>query len=521
MSTPRIVTTALVGTARQENADIVTGTPVDTLVSTLSAGEFERQLLLQAGAWAIYRQAGRMTEHIEEVPESAPDESLPACSLAVSVLLHRLLLGEHKNLLPEALEYLRMESLRIPFELLPLALAVRTKSLQSAVFPVLGERGMWLSQFNPEWAWVKNFLPASANALPYEAEITWHEGTTGQRCEVLRRLRAIDPTLAREWLEAAWMQEKAEVRLELLRTLEVGLSEEDEPFLEKVLDDRAASVNAEVPPLLARIPASAFARRMLGRADAIVTNLQGKLRLKLPTTFDKAWQRDGIIEKPQASLDERSWWLIQILAYIPLTHWEEQFKISPVELIEMADTDKFGNSIIEGWSLAAQIFEAELWIEPLWDWWQRQQRKKTLGGTTTSDMRATLMKHMTDRLAERKIQQMMVNHTLPENADWEALLSEVPTPWSSEFGDTYLQTLRQYVALLKLSTKNYYPSSDSWFSSLETASTQLPSSCFTAALEVWLLAEGNDWQTEQWLQQLQEFTETLRLRQRLLEEIMK
>jgi hypothetical protein len=64
MSTPLIVTTALVGTARQENADIVTGTPVDTLVSTLSAGEFERQFLLQAGAWAIYRQAGRMTEHI-------------------------------------------------------------------------------------------------------------------------------------------------------------------------------------------------------------------------------------------------------------------------------------------------------------------------------------------------------------------------------------------------------------------------------------------------------------------------
>jgi Family of unknown function (DUF5691) len=521
MSTPQFVTTALVGTARQEQADIVTGTPVDTLVAELPAGEFERQLLLQAGAWATYRQAGEMAGHIDEIPEPAPAEELPVCSLTIARLLHSMLLGEHEDLLPTALQYLREARLRIPYDLLPLALAVRSTSLQSVVFPVLGERGTWLSQFNPDWSWVKNFLPLAEGALPDDAETIRQEGSIRQRSEILRRLRAIDAAKARAWLESVWKQEKAEARLELLKTLEVGLSGEDEPFLEKALDDRAASVKAIVPAMLARIPASAFAQRMLSLADSIITSAQGKFKLKLPTAFDKAWLRDGIVEKPQSGVGERSWWMIQILACIPPAHWEEQFNITPAALIEMADADKFGNSIIEGWSRAAQLFATEQWIEPLWDWWHGQQRKKTLSGTTTTDMRDELMQHMASQRIESKVLPMMLNAVLLENADWDALLDKVPAPWSNEFGEAYLQTLRQHVASLELGKKNYYPYSDSWFNSLETAATRLPSSCFAAALETWLLPEADSWQREQWHEQLQEFTKTLSIRQRLLEEFTK
>ncbi|HKV59149.1 MAG TPA: hypothetical protein VJO32_12745, partial [Ktedonobacteraceae bacterium] len=74
MNTPQFVTTALVGTARQEQADTRIGTPVDTLVAELPAGEFERRLLLQAGAWAVYQQAGEIAEHLDEAPEPAPAE---------------------------------------------------------------------------------------------------------------------------------------------------------------------------------------------------------------------------------------------------------------------------------------------------------------------------------------------------------------------------------------------------------------------------------------------------------------
>jgi hypothetical protein len=521
MSTPQFVTTALVGTARQGQTDLATGAPVDLLVADNPGEEFERRLLLQAGTWAAYRQAGEIPAHIDDVPEPAPDEKLPVCSQSIARLLHSMLLGEHEDLLPTALHYLREAGLRIPYDLLPLALAVRTTSRQAAVFPVLGERGIWLSQFNPGWSWVKNFLPVPDNALPDDAETIWQEGSIGQRCEILRRLRSIDAAKARTWLEGVWKQEKAEARLELLKALEVGLSDADEPFLEKALDDRAASVKAMVPSLLVHIPGSALAQRMVALADSVMTNIKGKIKLTLPNTFNKAWLRDGIFEKPEQGVGERSWWLIQILASVPPTHWEEQFNIAPAVLIEMADADKFGNSIIEGWSRAAQLFDAQQWIEPLWDWWNGQQHKKTLSGTTTSDMRDELMQHMPSQKIEAKVLPMMLNAVLLENADWDALLDEVPAPWSSEFGEAYLQTLRQHVASLELGKKNYYPYSDSWFNSLETAATRLPSSCFAAALETWPLPETDGWQYQQWHEQLQTFTNTLRIRQRLLEEFKK
>lgn len=521
MNTAQFVTTALVGTARQEQTEIASGTPVDKLVAELPAAEFERALLLQAGTWAVYRQAGEIVGRIEETPELAPVETLQACSPTIAGLLGSMLLGEHEDLLPTALQYLREARLRIPHDLLPLALAIRTASLQSAVFPVLGERGMWLSQFNPDWSWVKNFLPFTDGALPGDAETIWQEGTIRQRSEILRRLRTIDAAKARDWLEGVWKQEKAETRLELLKTLDVGLSGPDEPFLEKALDDRAASVKAIVPAMLARIPDSAFAQRMTSRADAIITNAQGKLKLKLPAAYDKAWLRDGIVEKPQSGLGERSWWTIQILASVPPAHWEEQFNNFPAALIEMATADKFGNSIIEGWSRAAQSFDAEPWREPLWNWWQKQQHKKNLSGTTTPDMRDELVKHMPARLVENKVQHMMLNATLPENADWEDFLSELPAPWSGEFSASYLKSLRQHIASLAFDKKNYHPYSDPWFNSLETAAERLPSSCFATALEAWPLPESDGWQHEQWHEQLQEFIQTLSIRRRLLEEITK
>jgi len=521
MSIPQFVTTALVGTARQEQADVATGAPVDSLVAELPAQEIERRLLLRAGTWATYRQAGEMAPHLDEVPAPAPDETLPVCSQSITRLLHSMLLGEHEDLLPTALHYLREARLRIPYELLPQALSIRTTALQAAVFPVLGERGIWLSQFNPAWSWVKNFLPVADGVLSDDAETIWQEGTTGQRCEILRRLRSFDAAKARTWLEGVWKQEKAEARLELIKTLEVGLSSEDEAFLEKALDDRAASIKAVVPAMLAHIPASAFVQRMTSRADAILTNVEGKLKLKLPSAFDKTWLRDGIVEKPQSGVGERAWWMMQILGCIPPSHWEGQFGLAPAALIAMAEVDKFGASLIEAWSRAAQLFDAQQWIEPLWDWWHRQTRKLKFRSTTRLDLRGDLMKHMPSTLVESKVLPMMLNHTLPENADWKDLLSGLPSPWSSEFSNTYLQTLRSHIASLKLGSKNYYPYMDAWFETLETAATQLPPACFAAALATWPLPEDESWQHQQWHEQLQTFTNTLRIRQRLLEEFKK
>lgn len=519
-----IVTTALVGTSQQGQASSSTGTPVDTLIAQVPETAPERALLLSAGARAAYRRAGKLASSIPDVPEPAPEESLPACSLSVSMLLHRMLLGDHSDLLPEALELLRSADYRLPHELLPIALSARDGETRAALFPILGERGRWLSRFNPDWTWVQQFVSGSGDALPPDAETLWEEGTTAQRAEILRRLRAINAGKARHWLEATWKQEKAEARIALLQTLEIGLSAEDEPFLERARDDRAASVRSDVPPLLARIPGSAFAQRARDLADSILTFSQGRLKLKLPASYDKSWQRDGIVEKPPTGLGERAWWLIQILALVPLSHWEERASLTPAELVAAAGADKFGNSILEGWTRSAQLFKASSWSGALWDWWQAQQKKKKLGGTTTSDMRAELMGLLTREEAEAKVLHMLRNDRASENEDWEEMLDALPAPWSDTLGAAYLELLWIHLAALEehLSKNNYYPYADPWCSSLARAAISLPASCFREALESYTLPESaTSWQADHWRQQLHMFTETLSFRQRLCEEIKK
>ncbi|MBA2284566.1 MAG: hypothetical protein H0W02_03695, partial [Ktedonobacteraceae bacterium] len=323
-----LVTAALLGTAQVwatarlvDTTHIETGTTVDTLTVQLPAAqEKERTLLLTAGAWAIYKQAGKVAEQISTIPEPAPPETLPLCSAEAATLLAQCINGEYsEEILNEALALLRDAGKRLPPELLPNTLNRHSIETRRAVAAVIGERGRWLSQFNPEWSWVRT--TTADNVLPADAETLWEEGTLVQRRELLHTLRTNDPAQARTWLTTVWKQEKAEARASLLETFEVGLSAGDEALLETALDDRSSYVRALAVSLLVRLPASALVQRMQARANAMLTYTDGKLTVKLPTEIDKAWERDGIAIKPSSGKGERAWWLTQVVSVVPPAHW--------------------------------------------------------------------------------------------------------------------------------------------------------------------------------------------------------
>src|SRR5579885_1936696 len=355
-----IVTMAIVGTGQLSGKDVTTATPVDTLAAQLPADDAERKLLLTAGAWSLYRQAGRQTKPAPEVPVPAAEESLPVCSTTAANLLESLLQKEHDEVLPEALERLKQLGQRLPYELLPQALSygAQSKDIRAALISVIGERGRWLGQFNPGWSWVAQFL--AGDTLPDDAETIWQEGTIGQRSEILRQLRAVDAAKARDWLNAVWKQEKAEARNKFLATFKTGLSAEDEGFLEKALDDRSEGVRTTAAELLARIPASALAQRMLARADAILTYANGIFKLKEPKEIDNTWQRDGIPPAPKSSKDN-TWYQLQVLSLIPPTHWEERFAATPDALIKAAKAHKRKNDLLLCWSYATMLHQTSSW----------------------------------------------------------------------------------------------------------------------------------------------------------------
>src|SRR5262249_60354209 len=141
-----IVTAALIGTAQRSADDTATTPEVDALIAALPEGEAERALLLRAGAWSVYKQAGMMANEAIEAPAPAPEERLHPCSPVAANLLRQLIGGQNDELLPEALSRMRAAGLRLPFDLLPVALGMRNNDYRAALAPVLGERGRWLAQ---------------------------------------------------------------------------------------------------------------------------------------------------------------------------------------------------------------------------------------------------------------------------------------------------------------------------------------------------------------------------------------
>jgi hypothetical protein len=509
-----LTSAALVGTGQRPPADLASGTRVDVLAATLASSDTERALLLRAGTLAIYRLAGHSAEPLPDVPAPAPAETLAVCSHAAAELLRQLLSTRDAGLLTEALERGRDAQLRLPPALLPLALATRDADVRQALVPVLGERGRWLARQNSAWAWVAQTRDDTAGALHDDAEPLWQEGTAGQRVALLRRLRAVDPAKARDWLAAAWKQEKADTRADLVQTLAVGLGPDDEPFLEAALDDRASSVRAAVPPLLAHIATSAFAARARAHAEAILIFKDGALDAKPPTALEQAALRDGIVEKPQRGTGQRGWWLLQLLSTVAPSHWVAYFGMSPEALIAAISPAKWRSTLLEGWTRAAVAFADDAWIAPLWAYWQEPAPAKEEGDR--DEMRTLLAPHVPSAALEQWALAVLADPAGERQPTLDSVLAALPSPWSAAIGRAYLAGLRTFVAALGSASDSAAP----WDVTLDIAARALPPECFAAALDPFAMPENNHhWRVQQFGRQLDAFADVIRLRRRILEEI--
>lgn len=506
-----IVTTAIVGTGQAGGQGITTHTPIDEMAAQLSC-EPERQLLLTAGAWSIYRRAGSVPPSAPVAPAPAEPENLPGCSPQAAQLMNTLLLGEYRALLPEALARMHNAGLRLPYNLLIPALeyGTQTKEARAVLVSVLGTRGRWLSQFNTAWSWVSHYLAETTQTLPDDAEIIWQEGTQQQRSEILRRLRMIDPARAREWLVAVWKQEKAEARNDFLATFEVNLSLADEPLLEQALDDRSAKVSSTAARLLSRLPGSALAQRMEARADTMISYTGNALIITLPEEINKEWERDGIPAKTSHHKGKRTSWMMEVLAQVPPQHWETRFGMTPQQLIAAAYNTEWTWEIIESWSNAAILHNSVNWIAPLLDWWYTSpldaQEK-----TSATTFKVALMPLLSQKDAEQKILQLREN-----GVKWMQALSSLPQPWNDEFGHACLHIVRDYLHSLTKDSRYDYE----WIRLLQMMVTALPPSCFASALQPWELPpEATSWIIPHWQKELSAFEIQIGIRKRILEEI--
>ncbi len=327
MGWDHVLSTALLGTRRAPVNEAVLW-PNAELRLAAEGGSSEVKLLRAAAAQHAMRVAGsRVAPDGIEPPPPVEVERSRFVTEAAAMRLVRMIKGDYPDLIDEWLHVVTRAQRQLPPHFAPTALT-HVRSVRTAKFaPILGSTGPWLAWVNPEWQ--------LASPVAEPSEERWQSGSLEERRAELGAMRRRNPDEARRWLTETWPTDPPEAREALLAELAVGLSSEDEVFLEAALDDKRKAVRQTAVQLLARLPGSSFVRRHCARADALIAVEEQKgllaklgkpkprLGIALPESLDKPTQRDGIELKPpaQRKLGERTYWLMQIVALVPPQHW--------------------------------------------------------------------------------------------------------------------------------------------------------------------------------------------------------
>jgi hypothetical protein len=161
-------------------------------------------------------------------------------------------------------------------------------------------------------------------------ESNWTEAPLGRRSVYLQERRVEDPGAARALLEAAWPQESADARFRLLQTMQISLTEDDQPFLKTINIDRAPRVRLLAQRLLSRVdraiqnPALQVCLDRIVSAQAGLLRKRPVLRLELPATV-----------KEQAS----SQWIRETFSDVSFAELAARLALGEEEIIEAAAND--------------------------------------------------------------------------------------------------------------------------------------------------------------------------------------
>lgn len=481
-----IANQALVGTERQIPALPPVPDTVGDLLRTITAlqPDTETGLLRTAGVLAICTQAGY------QPPSTVAQDNVLACSAdSLSQPVDQVLETTLAQIFADGPERLQIEAMRlletacagIPYRMLPkvLELGRRSTALRPFLFPVLGARGRWLAEQNPQWGF------ACGGGDDQLDSAVWETGAFEQRELFLRRFRARDPAGARSLLMATFAEQGARERAALLSCLSVALSVDDESFIESSLQDRSKDVRQTAAALLTAIPGSRYAARMAACLDACLKSerklLRSMLTLEAPERFAPDWKADAMEEaKPQSEpLGARAWWLLQLVRAVPLVWWQSRMNMKPAELFEWAGKSEWSEALWRGW-------QESLARAPNVEWAEALLERLPIKGITLDPF--ALIQTLPATTRERHRQRLVAQHGKPRGVSMafgdllERMVRAVPlddSTLSAAFSRELLDKIKQYLS----------DSTAKWDYALRAATVELacliPAVLFREAVEGW------------------------------------
>lgn len=400
----------------------------------------EEALLASAALGGAARRAGRVLDRAA-TPDRAPDDTHPPAPARAVQLLELLLTqppvgAQHRDALVR-LWLARADEARrrSPHALLPTLLELGTTraALRDPIRAVLDARGTWLAAQRADWAW-------AAEAVDHSEEVAipladWARLPSADRIRTLATLRADAPDTARTLVESTWATDSAKDRRAHLEALRIALGPDDEPLLERALDDRAQTVREAALDLLDALPTSARAERMAERLRPLIEPkglLRRTLEVTLPDEPDPAGVRDGL-GKPPPRRSARGWWLERLAAGAPLEVWTTASGADAATTLSRLSDEDALSGIRQAVALRRDAAWAAAYL-----------REK--------DWRATLLAAIPRAERESLI---LARLRVPGDrvAQTSALLGEAAQPWSPAFSAAAVATLRgskQAPALVQL-----------------------------------------------------------------------
>jgi hypothetical protein len=433
---------ALLGTERRPFTPPIVLEPLASMLSGLSGREPEKALLGTASALSLFRRAGRRPIQVESNGlEPAAIDERPRSSTTSDSHLALMLAGIHADVLPEWLDILNEVGKRPADETWPdlLDLGRSRVEIRPKIVAAASSLGVWLARQNPDWTYASGADLAAIKPDDPTIETRWQTDTTEERAALLRLSRRSHPAQARELVASTWTTDRAEIRATFLETFEIGLTLDDEPFLEAALDDRRKEVRSAASDLLRRLPGSALVARMVARIAPllkIVATDPGTIAIdvSLPETRDKAMIRDGVDSKfsELLGLGEKANWLYQMVACVPPSHWSRAWGRSPAELAGPIVRSEWGDALYPALIEAAILHGDSEWNDALsaqslpWD--TKANLLKQIQAQSPSRREAMVLSMIRNLDSSQKI-----------GTNTSVFMDQIPAPWGDELSRLALE----------------------------------------------------------------------------------